>query len=105
MMKTSIASRIAPVALAVAALLPLAAHAHMTWLLPNKAAFDGKEPVASFDAAVSEDLFNFEYSTLGSNTSGSFSMFFDGSDLLVDVFDDFCRSILSRPICSPVGIL
>lgn len=28
-----------------------------------------------------EDLFNFEYSTLGSNTSGSFSMFFDGSDL------------------------
>ncbi|WP_231993172.1 DUF4198 domain-containing protein [Mitsuaria sp. 7] len=68
MMKTSIAStiatrlatRIAPVALAVAALLPLTAHAHMTWLLPNKAAFDGKEPVASFDAAVSEDLFNFE---------------------------------------------
>src|ERR1043165_8019127 len=60
MTKTSIASRLAPVALAVAALLPLAAHAHMTWLLPNKSAFDGKEPVASFDAAVSEDLFNFE---------------------------------------------
>jgi len=60
MTKTSIASRLAPIALAVAALLPLAAHAHMTWLLPNKSAFDGKEPVASFDAAVSEDLFNFE---------------------------------------------
>lgn len=51
---------LAPLALAVATLLPLSAHAHMTWLLPNKAAFDGKEPVASFDAAVSEDLFNFE---------------------------------------------
>ncbi len=64
MMKTSIAARLAtraaPVALAIAALLPLSAQAHMTWLLPNKAAFDGKEPVASFDAAVSEDLFNFE---------------------------------------------
>lgn len=52
--------RLAPLALALAALLPLSAQAHMTWLLPNKAAFDGKEPVASFDAAVSEDLFNFE---------------------------------------------
>ncbi|OWQ88464.1 hypothetical protein CDN99_16545 [Roseateles aquatilis] len=60
LLNTPIASRLAPLALAVAALLPLSAHAHMTWLLPNKAAFDGKEPVASFDAAVSEDLFNFE---------------------------------------------
>ncbi|UXH78174.1 DUF4198 domain-containing protein [Roseateles amylovorans] len=55
-----IVSRLAPLALAIAAALPLSAQAHMTWLLPNKAAFDGKEPVASFDAAVSEDLFNFE---------------------------------------------
>ena len=28
-----------------------------------------------------EDLFDFNYSSLGSNTSGTFSMFFDGSDL------------------------
>lgn len=50
-----------PLAL-VAALLPLAAHAHQTWLLPNQTQFSaGREaPVAAFDAAVSEDLFIFE---------------------------------------------
>lgn len=48
--------------LAVAALcaLPLAAHAHRTWLLPNATVFEGREPVAVVDAGVSEDLFVFE---------------------------------------------
>lgn len=52
------ATRLAP--LALAALLPLAANAHMTWLLPNQSQANGKEPVVSIDAAVSEDLFIFE---------------------------------------------
>lgn len=57
----SFITRLAPVALA-AALLPQAAHAHITWLLPNQTQFSaGREaPVAAFDAAVSEDLFIFE---------------------------------------------
>jgi uncharacterized GH25 family protein len=45
--------------LAVSALLPFAAQAHMTWLLPNANHVTGKEPVVSVDAAVSEDLFAF----------------------------------------------
>ena len=57
----SFTTRFAPFALAVA-LLPLAAEAHITWLLPNQTQFgSGREvPVAAFDAAVSEDLFNFD---------------------------------------------
>jgi uncharacterized GH25 family protein len=55
----SFISRLAPIALA-AALLPLSAHAHLSWLLANQTQFSGKEPVAAFDAAVSEDLFIFE---------------------------------------------
>lgn len=46
--------------LALLAGLPLAAQAHMTWILPNSAQFSGKEAVVAVDAAVSEDLFNFE---------------------------------------------
>lgn len=46
--------------LLVGALLPLAAQAHMTWLLPNAAQVSGKEPVVTVDAAISEDLFVFE---------------------------------------------
>lgn len=55
----SFTNRLAPLALA-AALLPLSAHAHLSWLVANQTQFSGKEPVASFDAAVSEDLFIFE---------------------------------------------
>ena len=46
---------------ALPAVLPLAAQAHMTWLLPNATvATGGKEVVVTVDAAVSEDLFIFE---------------------------------------------
>jgi uncharacterized GH25 family protein len=43
-----------------AALLPLAAHAHMTWLLPNATLVSGRETTVSVDAGVSADLFVFE---------------------------------------------
>jgi uncharacterized GH25 family protein len=56
----SFTTRLAPLAIAAAALLPLTAQAHLSWLLPNQSQFSGKEPVAAFDAAVSEDLFIFE---------------------------------------------
>lgn len=45
---------------AVAALLPLAAQAHMTWLLPNTSVVTNRDGSVSIDAAVSEDLFIFE---------------------------------------------
>jgi len=45
---------------AVAALLPLAAQAHMTWLLPNTTLVTNRDGVVSVDAAVSENLFQFE---------------------------------------------
>ena len=45
---------------ATAALLPLAAQAHMNWLLPNSTVAAGKEAVIVVDASTSEDLFTFE---------------------------------------------
>jgi len=36
------------------------AQAHKTWLLPNSSQMEGKAPVVSVDAVVSEDLFSFE---------------------------------------------
>ena len=46
--------------LACAALLSLSAHAHRPWLLPSATLTDGTAPVVSVDAAISEDLFEFD---------------------------------------------
>jgi len=46
--------------LAAGALLSLSAHAHRPWLLPSATAVDGPAPVVSVDAAISEDLFEFD---------------------------------------------
>jgi uncharacterized GH25 family protein len=46
--------------LACAALLSLSAHAHRPWLLPSATLTDGAAPVVSIDAAISEDLFEFD---------------------------------------------
>jgi uncharacterized GH25 family protein len=40
--------------------LPMSAQAHRTWLLPSATVVEGKEPWVTFDAAVSENLFDFE---------------------------------------------
>lgn len=54
-----------PFALLVAlALLPAAAHAHRTWLLPTTTVVSGKEPVVTIDAATSEDLFEYDTNAL-----------------------------------------
>ena len=50
--------------LSLAALLPSAAHAHRTWLLPSATVVSGKEPQVSVDAAVSEDLFEYDTNSL-----------------------------------------
>ncbi|WAC74321.1 DUF4198 domain-containing protein [Roseateles sp. SL47] len=57
---STVLARLSPLALATALLLPLSASAHMVWLLPNTANVTGRDGVVSVDAAVSEDLFNFE---------------------------------------------
>lgn len=48
----------------LAGLLPATVHAHRTWLVPSASVVDGKEPVVSFDAAVSEDLFEYDTNAL-----------------------------------------
>lgn len=64
-MNASRLSRSFPLALlSLAALLPSAAHAHRTWLLPSATVVSGKEPQVSVDAAVSEDLFEYDTNSL-----------------------------------------
>ena len=46
--------------LACGALSTLSAHAHRPWLLPSTTIADGAAPVVSIDAAISEDLFEFD---------------------------------------------
>ncbi len=46
--------------LACGATLSLSAHAHRPWLLPSATLIDGPAPVVSIDAAISEDLFEFD---------------------------------------------
>ncbi len=55
----SLSARVA--VLALAALAPLAAHAHRQWLLPSATVLSGNDPWVTVDAAVSNDLFYFEH--------------------------------------------
>lgn len=48
-------------AIALAALMPLAAHAHHLWLLPSATVLSGNDPWVTVDAAVSNNLFYFEH--------------------------------------------
>ena len=57
-MQTAFRPRLA--LLACGALLSLSAHAHRPWLLPSATITDGSAPVVSVDAAISEDLFEFD---------------------------------------------
>jgi uncharacterized GH25 family protein len=50
--------------LAVAALLPLSAQAHRTWLVPSATVVSGREAAVTVDAAVSEDLFEYDTNAL-----------------------------------------
>lgn len=57
--RSRMATRVA--VLALAALAPLAAHAHRQWLLPSATVLSGNDPWVTVDAAVSNDLFYFEH--------------------------------------------
>lgn len=48
----------------IAAALPLSAQAHRTWLLPSATVVYGHEGWVTFDAAVSEDLFDLDTNAL-----------------------------------------
>lgn len=48
----------------VVGLIPMQASAHRTWLLPSETQLEGKEPWLTVDAAVSENLFEFDTNTL-----------------------------------------
>ena len=50
--------------LGVAALLPGAAQAHRTWLVPSATVVSGREAAVTVDAAVSEDLFEYDTNAL-----------------------------------------
>ena len=50
--------------LAVAVLLPLSAQAHRTWLVPSATVVSGREAAVTVDAAVSEDLFEYDTNAL-----------------------------------------
>ncbi|TDF64360.1 DUF4198 domain-containing protein [Cupriavidus sp. L7L] len=58
-MATHMATNLA--VLALAALAPLAAHAHRQWLLPSATVLSGNDSWVTVDAAVSNDLFYFEH--------------------------------------------
>lgn len=57
-------ARFTAVLAALATLGAPAAHAHRTWLLPSATVLTGKDPQVSVDAAVSEDLFEFDTNAL-----------------------------------------
>jgi len=46
---------------AIAIGLPIAAHAHRSWMLPSATVLSGNDPWVTVDAAVSNDLFYFEH--------------------------------------------
>lgn len=52
------------IALALASLLPTAAHAHRQWLLPSASTVEGREPWVTIDAGVSENLFDVDTAAL-----------------------------------------
>lgn len=45
--------------------LPFSAQAHRVWLLPAATVLSGDEPWVTFDAAISNDIFHFNYHALG----------------------------------------
>jgi uncharacterized GH25 family protein len=59
--RLSLLASTAALAVSFAALLPTAAQAHRSWLLPSGTVFSGQEPWVSVDAAVSNDIFYFEH--------------------------------------------
>ena len=51
-------------ALIMAALIPVAAHAHRAWIVPAATVLSGEDPWVTFDAAVSNDIFHTDHAPL-----------------------------------------
>lgn len=49
---------------ALALSVPLSAHAHRSWLLPSSTVLSGEQPWITVDAAVSNNIFEFEHNAL-----------------------------------------
>lgn len=56
--------RVAALAVSLSVALPMAAHAHRSWMLPSATVLSGNEPWVTVDAAVSNDLFYFEHNAM-----------------------------------------
>ncbi|WP_293778644.1 DUF4198 domain-containing protein [uncultured Oxalicibacterium sp.] len=56
--------RTAALALSLTTALPMAAHAHRTWLLPSSTVLSGEAPYVTVDAAVSNEVFYFDHRPL-----------------------------------------
>jgi uncharacterized GH25 family protein len=69
-----------------AALVSLGAHAHRPWLLPSGAVIDGPAPTVTIDAAISEDLF--EYDSFPLKLDALRVTAPDGSDVPTDARQD-----------------
>ncbi len=73
-------------ALAVATLASFAAQAHRPWLLPSGTVVDGPAPLVTIDAAISEDLF--EYDSFPLKLDALKVTAPDGSDVATDARQD-----------------
>lgn len=59
--KSAFLRRAAVLALSLSVGLPMAAHAHRSWMLPSATVLSGDTPWVTVDAAISNDLFYFEH--------------------------------------------
>jgi hypothetical protein len=78
-------------AAAVLAFASIGAQAHRPWLLPSATLVDGGAPVVTIDAAISEDLFEFDSFPLPLDTLRVTAP--DGSDVAPDARQDGKRRI------------
>ncbi len=65
MKHSSLRLRALTLAAAAAMVLPMAAHAHRSWLLPSGTIYSAQQPWVSVDAAVSNDIFYYEHNAAG----------------------------------------
>ena len=65
MKNTSLRVRALTLAAAAAMVLPMAAHAHRSWLLPSGTIYSAQQPWVTVDAAVSNDIFYYEHNAAG----------------------------------------
>lgn len=87
-------------ALALVSLLPAAAHAHRSWLLPSSSNVDGKEPWVTIDAAVSENLFDIDH--LGMKLDGLTVTGPDGAAVAPEAtFAGHQRSVIDLKLAKP----